>query len=142
MMKRLAIILSVFIIMGIVIPSFTAIAQPTKTPQGGVSGSPTSITPQVSTTKITGINSRIILSYRAMVEVIERITGVLITPDSTLREFLSKITKILPGITKQLTELTEMAESALYSNQKPPRERADTAEQITEDIKRELNRGN
>jgi|GEM_PF-895183 len=110
-------------------------------PQGEVIRFPAFITPQVSATKLTGVKGRIISAYRTGLLIIEKITGVRMTPDITLREFLAMVTKLLPRITRQLTELTVMAESALYSNQNPPGKTANTAEQITDDIKKELYRG-
>ncbi len=110
-------------------------------PQEELIRSPAFVTPQVSAAKLTGIKGRIISAYRAGLVIIEKITGVRMTPDITLREFLAMVTKLLPRITRQLTELTVMAESALYSNQNPPRKTANTAEQITDDIKKELRRG-
>ena len=63
------------------------------------------------------------------------------TPSLTLQEFLTAVTKILPRITRQLTELTLMAERALYSNNNPPQETAKTAEQLTTTIKKEIHHG-
>lgn len=110
-------------------------------PQGEVLRVPAFITPRVSDARLTGIKGRIFSAYRAGFLIVEKITGFRMTPDTTLREFLAMVTKLLPRITRQLTELTVMAESALYSNQNPPGETADNAEQITGDIKKELNRG-
>ena len=110
-------------------------------PQGEVIRLPAFITPRVSATKLTGIKGRIISAYRAGLLIIEKITGVRMTPDITLREFLAMAAKLLPRITWQLTELTAMAENALYSNQKPPEEMANIAEYISDDIKKELRGG-
>jgi hypothetical protein len=99
------------------------------------------VSPRVSAVRFTGIKGRIISAYRAILVIIERITGVRMTPEKTLREFLAAVTKLLPGITPQLTELTVMTETALYSDHKPSRETASTAEDITEDIKKELESG-
>ena len=110
-------------------------------PQEELIGSPVYITPQVSAIKLTGIKGRIISAYRAGLAIIEKITGVRMTPDITLREFLAMATRLLPRITWQLTELTGMAENALYSNRKPPEETASIAEYISDDIKKELRGG-
>jgi tetratricopeptide (TPR) repeat protein len=110
-------------------------------PQEVVIRAPVFITPRVSAIRFTGIKGRIISAYQAILVIIEKITGVRMTPEKTLREFLAAVTKLLPGITRQLTELTVMAESALYSDHKPSRETASTAEDITDAIKKELQGG-
>jgi hypothetical protein len=110
-------------------------------PQKEAAGLPAFITPRAPIIKMTGIKGRVISAYRAGLAIIERIAGVHMTPDATLREFLAKVAKLLPGIAKQLTELTAMAERALYSNQNPTSETAGIAEQITDDINKELRRG-
>jgi hypothetical protein len=91
-----------------------------------------------SPTKPTGVTGRIIAAYRAFLTLAERIYGIHPVPSMTLREFLESATKLLPGITRPLTSLTDMMERVLYSNQKPSRETAVTAEQLTVIIKEEL----
>jgi hypothetical protein len=88
--------------------------------------------------KITGVTGRIIAAYRAFLTLTERACGIRLTPPMTLREFLSSVTKLLPGITRPLASLTDMMERALYSHQKPSRETAVTAEQLSVNIKEEL----
>jgi len=110
-------------------------------PREEVAGSTAFITPRAPAIKLTGIRGRIISAYRSGLAMIERIAGVHMTPDTTLREFLAKVAKVLPGISRQLAELTAMVERALYSNQNPTSKTAGIAEQITDDIQKELRRG-
>jgi len=110
-------------------------------PQEEAIRSPAFITPEVPAIKLTGIKGKIISAYRAGLAIIEKIAGVKMTPDKTLREFLATAVKLLPRIAKPLTELTTLAERALYSNQNPPRKTASLAERMTDDIKKELRRG-
>jgi hypothetical protein len=91
--------------------------------------------------KLTGIKGRIISAYRTGLIIIEKISGIRMAPHVTLREFLKTVTKVVPRITRPLTELTTMAENALYSDHRPPPETAATAEGFTADIKKELDRG-
>ena len=85
-----------------------------------------------------GVTGRIIAAYQSFLILAERICGLYLAPPITLREFLESVTKLLPGITRPLTSLTEMMERLLYSNQKPSRETAVTAEQLTISIKEVL----
>jgi hypothetical protein len=110
-------------------------------PLGEVTRSPVPITPRTPAVKLTGIKARIIASYRTGLIIIEKICGMRMAPQVTLREFLQMVTKAVPKITKPLTSLTMIAEKALYSNRRPPQETATTAEEFTADIKKELDRG-
>ncbi|MBA7699835.1 hypothetical protein ES703_108538 [subsurface metagenome] len=62
-------------------------------------------------------------------------------PHNTLREFLTTIAPRLPNIITPFTELTTMAEIALYSAQRPDEAAARRAVQLAENIKQELYRG-
>ena len=88
--------------------------------------------------KPSGVTGRIVAAYRAFLTLAERISGIRLKPYMTLREFLESVTKLLPGITRPLTSLTDMMERVLYSDQKPSRETAVTVEQLTINIKEEL----
>lgn len=98
----------------------------------------TEIPVTTSPTKPSGVTGRIIAAYRAFLTLAERICGVRLIPSMTLREFLESVTKLLPGITRPLASLTDMMERVLYSNQKPSRETAVAVEQLTVNIKEEL----
>jgi hypothetical protein len=110
-------------------------------PLGEVIRPPAFAASRTSAIKLTGIKGRIIAAYRAGLVIIEKISGIRMAPQVTLREFLKAVTKAVPRITRPLTELTALAENALYSNQRPPKKTAATAEDYTADIKKELGRG-
>ena len=110
-------------------------------PQEEIITPPVFNTPWISANKPTGIKGRIISAYKAVLAIIEKISGVRMTPELTLREFLAMVTKLLPGITRHLTELTVLAERVLYSRHTPPGDTATAAERLTDNIQRELRRG-
>jgi len=84
---------------------------------------------------------RVLSAYRDGLEVVEKITGIPMAPNTTLREFLDTAARQLPVVVKPFTELTLTAESALYSNQKPGESTAVKAEQLAAIIKKELYSG-
>ncbi len=90
---------------------------------------------------LTGIKGRILSAYWGGLEAIEKMCGINMAPHITLREFLRMIKALLPKITGQFSELTTIAENALYSGYRQHKDTAATAEQLAEDIKEELGRG-
>ena len=92
----------------------------------------------LSVIKPSGVTGRIIAAYRAFLNLVERICGIRLVPSMTLREFLESVIKLLPSVTRPLTSLTEMMEKAIYSNQEPTQETALAAEQLTVNIKEEI----
>ena len=103
--------------------------------------SPVLTTPRVPAIKLTGIRGRIISAYRAGLIIVARISGIRMAPHVTLREFLKTVTQALPGVTRPFAGLTTLAENALYSDRRPPKETAATAEGFSADINKELGRG-
>ncbi|HJX13602.1 MAG TPA: DUF4129 domain-containing protein [Dehalococcoidales bacterium] len=86
------------------------------------------------------VSQRVIAAYRRALEVVERITGAIMAPSHTLREFLE--TASLPtAITRTFAELTAIAESALYSASGAGREEAARAEELADTIREERHRG-
>jgi hypothetical protein len=96
---------------------------------------------KVSRPRLTGIKGRILSAYWGGLEAIEKMCGTPMAPHITLREFLRMIKALMPKITGQFTELTTIAENALYSGYRQHKDTAAAAEQLAEDIKEELDHG-
>ena len=91
--------------------------------------------------ELTGIKGRILLAYLNGVEAVEKVTGIPIAPHATLREFLNAAISQLPAAIKPFTELTTIAEIALYSAHRLDDNTATRAEQLATAIKEELYSG-
>ncbi len=91
--------------------------------------------------RLTGIKGRILSAYRSGLETVEKIIGVGMAPNITMREFLKMATLLLPGAIKQFAELTTIAEITLYSARSPREDTAIRAEQLTDNIEGELHSG-
>jgi hypothetical protein len=92
--------------------------------------------------KLTAIKSRILSAYRSGLSVVEKITGIIMAPHITLREFLKMANLPSPTVTERFTELTAITESTLYSAQEPPKDTVARAEELAATIKEELRSGN
>ncbi|MFC1870230.1 DUF4129 domain-containing protein [Chloroflexota bacterium] len=86
----------------------------------------------------TSIKSRIFSAYGNSLRAVEKIIGMPMAPHTTLREFISAATVLLPGAIKPFTELTMLTEQALYSTQKLDENTAARAELLASTIKEEL----
>lgn len=91
--------------------------------------------------RYTGIKGRIFSAYQVGLEAVEKITGLSMAPNITLREFLETVTRLSPTAIKLFTELTTITEITLYSARSLQEEIATRAEQLTATIKKELHRG-
>ncbi len=91
--------------------------------------------------KLTGIRGQILTAYRNVLTTVEKITGVIMSPDTTLREFLKTTRLPSPTANDRFAELTAMTESALYSDRSPQQDTAARAEGIAANIKEELRSG-
>jgi len=91
---------------------------------------------ELSTTR-----GRVLSAYRDGLGIVMKITGILIAPHTTLREFLNTAATQLPTALKPFTELTLTAENALYSDRELDESTATKAEQLAAIIKEELYRG-
>jgi len=89
----------------------------------------------------TSIKGRILSTYTSSLEAIEKITGISMSPHTTLREFLQTAIPRLATAVKPLTELTAIAEVALYSSHRLNEDIATRAEQLAATIKEELYNG-
>ena len=74
-------------------------------------------------------------------DAVERVTSVPMVQHVTLREFLNTVSSQLPAASKPFTELTTIAETALYSTHRLDEEIATRAEQLAVAIKEELHSG-
>ncbi|MFQ5996059.1 MAG: hypothetical protein ACE5KP_00330, partial [Dehalococcoidales bacterium] len=91
--------------------------------------------------EFTGIKGRILSAYISGLEVVEKITGIPMAAPTTLREFLKIVTPRLPTVSQPFTELTMIAEIALYSAHRLDEDIATRAEQLAATIKEELHSG-
>jgi len=91
--------------------------------------------------RLTGIKGQVLSTYRSVITVIEKISGVIMSPDITLREFLKIASLPSPTATNRFAELTAIAESALYSAYRPRKDTAARAEELAANIKEELHSG-
>ena len=71
-------------------------------------------------------------------EAVEKITGVAMTAHTTLREFLTTATPRLPAAARSFSELTSIAEVALYSTHKLEEDMATRAEKLAAATREEL----
>ncbi len=102
---------------------------------------PTVVPPPRPKYEFTGIKGRILSAYLNSLGAVERVTSIPMTPHTTLREFLNAVTPRLLTAIKPFTELTTIAENALYSAHKLDENSAARAEQLAINIKQELHSG-
>ena len=102
---------------------------------------PLTVTPSRPKYEFTGIKGRILTAYLNVLGTVEEATGIPTAPHITLREFLNAATPRLPAAVKSFTELTLMAETALYSVQELDENTTTRAEQLAGTIKEELHSG-
>ncbi len=88
--------------------------------------------------ELTDIKGRILSAYISGLEAAEKITGISMAAHTTFREFLKTATPRLPTAIKPFTELTTIAEVALYSAHKLDEDIATRAEHLATTIKEEL----
>ncbi len=102
---------------------------------------PTAAPPPEPKYEFTAIKDRIISAYLDGLEIVEKVTSIPMMPHITLREFLNAATPQLPRAIKPFTELTTIAERALYSAHRLGEDTAARAEQLAANIKKELHNG-
>ena len=91
--------------------------------------------------EFSGARGRALLAYLNGLGVVEKVTGILMAPHTTLREFRNAAALQLPTAIKPFTELTLIAENVLYSAHKLDESTAAKAEQLAAIIKEELYSG-
>jgi len=143
---NLGLTLVVFISLGLLL--FTRVrARPVRPreelviPEAKLRETPTIAPPPRLKHEFTGIKGRILSAYLDGLEIVERVTSTPMAPHTTLREFLNAITPHLLTAIKPFTELTIVAEIALYSAHKLGEDTAARAEQLAVNIKKELHNG-
>jgi hypothetical protein len=90
----------------------------------------------------TGIKGRVLSAYRSGLTAVEKISGIIMAPSATLREFLKTARLPSPDTAARFAELTAIAESSLYAAGDPPDVIAARAEKLVAIIKEDLHRGN
>ena len=80
--------------------------------------------------ELTGIKGRILSAYLDGLEAVAKVTGTPMAPHTTLRELLNAAISQLPAAIKPFTELTTIAEIALYSAHRLDENTATRAEQL------------
>ena len=91
--------------------------------------------------KLTGIKGQVLSAYRSVLATVEKISGVIMSPDITLREFLKTAQLPSPTATDRFAELTTITESTLYSAYSPQQDTAAKAAELATNIKEELRSG-
>jgi hypothetical protein len=111
------------------------------TPQESYIPPPPLAPPPPSLPRLTGLRGKVLAAYRGALATVEKTAGVVMGPDTTLREFLGTASLPSPAARDTFTELTGMAEGALYSGNAPHREAAARAEKLARDIREDLSGG-
>ena len=88
--------------------------------------------------EFTGIKGRIFSAYLNGLEAVRRVVSIPMAPHTTLREFLNAATSQLPTAIEPFTELTTIAEAALYSAHELDEDTAARAEALAAIVKEEL----
>jgi len=87
-----------------------------------------------------GLSGVILSAYFSAAGEIAGLTGIASGPAMTLREFLKTVTPKITRLEKPFSELSVLAEIALYSLQQPDAEAAYRAEELAGVIKKEVHR--
>lgn len=87
------------------------------------------------------IKGQILAAYQSTLAIVEKITGVIMSPDVTLREFLEMLRLPSQTVSDNFTELTAMTETTLYSTSRPGKDTASRAHELAVNIKEELSGG-
>ena len=87
------------------------------------------------------VKGQIIMAYQGTLAIIEKITGVIMSPDITLREFLETVRLPSQTASDNFTELTTMTEATLYSASRPGKDTASRAHELAVIIVEELSGG-
>ena len=110
----------------------TTEAEPQKPPVAPAPG----VRPEFSGTK-----GRIVSAYLNGFRAVEKVTGISMAPNATLREFLNTVTPQIPVALKPFTELTMIVERALYSAHSLDENTAARAELLATAVREVLSHG-
>ena len=81
-------------------------------------------------------------AYRSSLTIVERMTGVIMSPSATLREFLKAARPSSAATATSFAELTAIAESSLYSIDEPKEIIVARAEELADIIREDPQHGN
>jgi archaellum component FlaC len=87
------------------------------------------------------IAAKVVSAYRNVLTTIEKLTGTIMPPHLTLREFLQVTRLPSSTVAERFVELTAITENALYSTREPPEDAVARAEKLATAIKEELLHG-
>jgi hypothetical protein len=82
--------------------------------------------------------NRLFVLYRVVIQLVQKVSGLLLKPNQTLREFVNETGKTLGPAGKPLLELTKMMEKALYSPHKVSEEDIKNGEQLSRKVQESL----
>ena len=91
--------------------------------------------------RLTGIRGRVLEAYRSGLLAVEKITGRIMAPQATLREFLKTAPLPSPAAFERFAELTAIAENTLYAPGNPRQDTAARAEELAGTIREDLDHG-
>jgi methionine synthase II (cobalamin-independent) len=76
--------------------------------------------------------------YRIVLQLVQKISGVLIKPNQTLREYVTATGKATGPAARYLVEFTRMIEKALYSSHKTSDDDVKTGERLAHSVQESL----
>ena len=83
-------------------------------------------------------HSRLFYWYRIVIQLIQRVSGVLFKPNQTLREFVRDASRATGSASKYILEFTRMIEKVLYSPYKVTEDDAKSSEQLAHTVQESL----
>lgn len=87
---------------------------------------------------ISGVSGRVLAAYLKAMGAVEKTTGIIMTPDVTLREYLAKVEPSLSAAKEPFIELNTMAEAIMYSTYRPDINEAFKAELLATAVRKGL----
>ncbi len=91
--------------------------------------------------KLTGLSGRVLAAYSTGLAAVEKTTGAVMGSNITLREYRQNVTLPTTNSRVKFTELTDIAETTLYSRNTPNRDTVVHAEELANTIKEDLEVG-
>jgi hypothetical protein len=145
------IFLTLLIALGIIVPKKFRISIPALgrrreeiKPESAITNAHLGVTPVygetiVSTRTIDGGNemeprARIFSWYVLLIQLVQRVTRIVLKPHQTLREFVNGTRKTLGPVTNYLLEFTKLIEKLLYSREQASEKDVNTSEQLTRQV--------
>ena len=78
--------------------------------------------------------ARIFSWYVLLIQLVQRVTRIVLEPHQTLREFVNGTRKTLGPVTEYLLEFTSLVERLLYSREQASDKDVNTSEQLTRQV--------